>query len=87
MSNRRPPREARALWPVRPEGVAIEQPINEGVAGEAECEGEIVEDGEHPAEEARKTKIMRDPGAPTRAEREAHAATHLPFRIWCEECA
>ena len=28
----------------------------------------------------------RDPGAPTQAERDAHAATHLPFRSWCDEC-
>ena len=26
------------------------------------------------------------PCSPTRAEREAHEATHLPFRSWCEEC-
>ena len=44
------------------------------------------EEEEHPAEEARRAKKARDPGAPTRAEVEEHAATHLPFRIWCEEC-
>ena len=26
------------------------------------------------------------PCTPTRAEREAHEATHLPFRSWCEVC-
>ena len=26
------------------------------------------------------------PCSPTRAEREAHEATHLPYRSWCEEC-
>ena len=40
----------------------------------------------NPAEEARASRPARDPGAPTAAMREAHAATHLPFRIWCEEC-
>jgi hypothetical protein len=51
---------------------------------EAAEEGE--EADEHPAEEARRAKKARDPGAPTRAEVEAHEATHLPFRIWCKEC-
>ena len=32
----------------------------------------------HPAEEARAARPARDPGAPTPAMREAHAATHLP---------
>ena len=41
---------------------------------------------EHPGEEARRVKVVRDPCAPTKAEREAHEATHLPFRIWCEHC-
>ena len=31
-------------------------------------------------------KVVRDPCAPTKAEREAHEATHLPFRVWCEDC-
>ena len=26
------------------------------------------------------------PCTPSKAEREAHAATHLPFRSWCEFC-
>ena len=41
---------------------------------------------EHPAEEARRARPARDPGAPTQADRDAHAATHLPFRSWCDEC-
>ena len=41
---------------------------------------------EHPAEEARAARPRRDPGAPTQADRDAHAATHLPFRSWCEAC-
>ena len=43
-------------------------------------------DEQRPAEEARLAKPARDPGAPTRAEYEAHQATHLPYRSWCEEC-
>ena len=31
-------------------------------------------------------KISRDPGLPTQQEREAHRATHMPYRAWCEEC-
>ena len=51
-----------------------------------EEEAEDEEGDEHPAEEARRAKKARDPGAPSRAEVEAHEATHLPFRIWCEVC-
>ena len=57
----------------------------EGVSAEEGDEADAGE-GEHPAEEARRAKKARDPGAPSRAEVEAHEATHLPFRIWCEEC-
>ena len=84
MSAPGPPDGGRALCPIRP-NVPGEEVEEEGVAAE---EGEEDDDGEgeHPAEEARRAKKARDPGAPTRAEVEAHAATHLPFRIWCEEC-
>ena len=27
--------------------------------------------------------VARDPGLPTKEEREAHKCTHLPFRCWC----
>ena len=37
-------------------------------------------------EEAQKAKPMRDPGAPTQAEIDAHNVTHLPFRAWCPAC-
>ena len=43
-------------------------------------------DEAHPSEEARRVKVVKDPCAPTKAERAAHEATHLPFRIWCEDC-
>ena len=37
-------------------------------------------------EEAVVAKPARDPHAPSQAERDAHEATHLPFRSWCAEC-
>ena len=48
--------------------------------------GQSDDDEEHPAEEARRVKVVRDPSAPTKAERDAHEATHLPFRVWCTDC-
>jgi len=53
-------------------------------------EEEEKDDGEEECgvcgEEAREVKPARDPRAPTEAERKAHEATHLPFRIWCGPC-
>ena len=46
-------------------------------------ENEVDEDG---PEEAVAAKPARDPCAPTKAERDAHEATHLPFRSWCPFC-
>jgi hypothetical protein len=66
---------------VRPAGFEPEHPARD--------EGEVPPAGfepEHPAEEARAARPARDPGAPTQGERDAHAATHLPFRSWCAEC-
>ena len=31
-------------------------------------------------------KTMRDPGAPTQAQIDAHNVNHLPFRAWCPAC-
>ena len=42
--------------------------------------------GDDDHEEAVTAKPLRDPSAPTAAERAAHEATHLPFRSWCAEC-
>ena len=36
--------------------------------------------------EARPAKKMRDPGAPTEEEIQAHNITHMPFRAWCPAC-
>ena len=41
---------------------------------------------ELPWEEAPRGKRARDPGAPSVADWEAHQATRLPFRVWCQEC-
>ena len=31
-------------------------------------------------------KEVRAPGQPTKAEREHHYLTHIPFRSWCQHC-
>ena len=38
------------------------------------------------AEDAAVPRPARSPITPTKAEREAHATTHLPFRSWCPVC-
>jgi hypothetical protein len=68
---RAPRARSDELYPIRPD--ELEEPVAPG-------------EGEHPAEEARAARPARDPGAPTQAERDAHSATHLPFRSWCDEC-
>ncbi len=68
-------------YPVGPPAPTTD--VEEGVPEEVE---DVEEMGEHPAEEARAARPRRDPGAPTQADRDAHAATHLPFRSWCEAC-
>jgi hypothetical protein len=69
---RAPKARSDQLYPLRPIDIAEEPAPDEGE--------------EHPAEEARAARRARDPGAPTQAERDAHSATHLPFRSWCDEC-
>jgi hypothetical protein len=65
-------------------GVLPDEPGH--LAEGAESEDVLPDEPGHPAEEARAARPARDPGAPTQAMRDAHAATHLPFRSWCEEC-
>ena len=55
-------------------------------AGPAEARGGDEEEGLDKAEDAVVPAPARSPCTPTRAEREAHEATHLPFRSWCEVC-
>ena len=67
-------------------GSGREQPPH-GVAQER-ARAEVDDDEEDMAqeEEGRAQRCMRDPCAPTAAERAAHNATHMPFRNWCPFC-
>ena len=50
-------------------------------------EGETVEQEEEPHEEQNaKLRTRRVEVAPTKAEREEHERSHLPYRGWCETC-
>ena len=53
----------------------------DGEDQEAQAQEEI--DAE---EEAVQPRGARDPGQPTRAEREEHELTHIQYRPWCEAC-
>ena len=37
-------------------------------------------------EEAESQRALRDPGSPSKADREEHDLTHLPYRPWCDAC-
>ena len=37
-------------------------------------------------EESRVAKKMQNPMLPSKAEREMHELSHVPFRSWCEHC-
>jgi len=52
---------------------------------ESEGEKEKVE-AEQSYGDVRKMRKLLDPCLPTRAEREEHEMTHLPFRNWCAHC-
>ena len=76
--------------PVRPKG-ELQQVENESkdiVKGSKEDEGEDTEEGEEidAEEESMKHKEVRAPGQPTKAEREQHELTPIPFRSWCVHC-
>ena len=59
----------------------------EASEGEEVKEGEDVEaEPEQAYGDVRKMKKLLDPCLPTRAEREEHELTHLPFRNWCGHC-
>ena len=69
-------------------GAASEEESHEAGAGgerlpSRPAEGEEEDDE---AEEAKPAPPIRSPGEPTRAEREAHRITHLPYRPWCRHC-
>ena len=44
------------------------------------------EEPEEEQDEAQEAKVRRAPMGPTKQEREAHEATHMPFREWCKYC-
>ena len=62
------------------------------------CAAEMLEEGDRGAEacadvdvdenggEARELTKLHNPSMPSRAERENHNLTHLPFRSWCDHC-
>ena len=60
-------------------------PNEDSVGGGEGLEEEEEEVGEE-VEQAVTVRPARDPKAPTKAEREAHEPTHLPFRSWSTEC-
>ena len=74
------------------------QPMEESHAAAADrkegedCEMKEVDDGEgkdedlEAEEEGVCHKEVTDPGQPSRAEREQHELTHIPFRSWCPHC-
>ena len=68
--------------PLRPDDISDDEPAARPGEPEQPAEDEN-DEPEHPAEEARAARPSKDPGAPTQADRDAHAATHLPFRSWC----
>ena len=81
----------RELYPVRPVDDDVEDMGGAASSGGAPGAVAVVEGAPgdleaHPAEEARAARPARNPRQPTNAEREAHEATHLPFRTWCAEC-
>ena len=56
----------------------------EGSQDEAKGDEKAEEEEEETEEIA--IKLARDPGCPSKEERERHYATHMPFRSWCPVC-
>eukprot|EP00971_Amphidinium_carterae_P344396 6484772-Amphidinium_carterae.1 len=61
-------------------------------AGSDDAEGHDVQAETHDAEghdvqaEFHEARVKPAPAAPTKAERQAHSVSHLPYREWCEAC-
>lgn len=53
---------------------------------QADDDEEKVDHGADQEEEIIMPKHMRDPGEPTKKEREEHEVLHLPYRPWCKWC-
>ena len=57
-----------------------------GVNGGEVVDVEGVQSDEEAENGERRTVKIQDPSMPTRAAREEHEKTHLPFRSWCRHC-
>lgn len=75
---------------VEAESELVQAEGSQGARGDEEIlseHGEPAGERESPEdEEAGSARMARDPAAPAQAERGAHEATHLPFRMWCAAC-
>ena len=85
--------EPRLVCPVAARGGGAASSSAEGNVAENDAGGDASASGEEEfsareeeGEEARPAQVARAPKGPSAAEREAHAATHLPYRSWCEWC-
>ena len=71
---------AEAGIPIRPwEVYGVDDEVEELTEIQLDVEAETTEEARTPA-------TLRDPGAPTEAEVEAHNVTHMPYRSWCPSC-
>ncbi len=85
--------EGPAVRPLRRAGenlatidnVAVEE-AKDDLENIMEADVVVGELGDDDDEEGQQPKVIRAPKAPTKAEREEHEATHLPFRSWCTHC-
>ena len=60
---------------------------DDGLSHYGEPEVEVIEEApSSTASDSKKPRVPRAPRAPTKAEREAHMATHLPHESWCRIC-
>ena len=55
-------------------------PLEEGLEEAILAEDDECED------EGEKPKVLRDPGLPSKRQREEHDVTHIPYRSWCSHC-
>ena len=73
-------------------GRVIEPRISaEGGGGDNIEEDEDIENppasaNDDKVEEAEVPKMARDPGQPSKLDRQIHKLTHCPYRSWCEHC-
>ena len=72
---------------LEPRSAAGQVPDTEG----ADVQPHDVEPGQPRAaddleEDTEDKRVSRDPGAPSRSEREEHNIDHTPYRSWCEDC-